>query len=623
MARGDDLVLKISADTSTVANGLKPLSTALDDMETDADDAEKKLQSLSDMKVTPTADASALDTLEQAAKDAKTALGKVDDTDVEIDVRTQAIEKAQQDINTLKDTIAENIVMGLDTRAATRELTTLQGSLKRISDKPVTVDVEVDTHGGIQGVESLREGVNETTSSLQGLSNGLSGIPLVMAAILPAVADLDEALVGMREKNEATGKATTGLGKRIGAVTSFIAGPWGLAIAAGVGLLSLFADNIGEADSAVQALSDSIDYQAGAFDRGNRAAAAKMLQDGDLLQSAQNMGISIKDMTSALLGDLDAQQRVNAAFERATQITLPGYGAAASGMKDKFNELIKTNVATAEAQRLVESAIGDVADETENLSGSVDISTGSWQRYDSALSEAQTTVDKIIDSLGILNGQFANSREAQATYEKGVDDLAAALSENKHTLDLSKEAGRENDKLIRDQAKSIEDLTQARLKDAETTGESTDAILADYQKQRTDLDKTATKLGGNTTEAKNYVDQLLKTPEELSTAIEVTGAKEAKTELNDVAKDRTAKIYTDVIIKVDKITQDITRGVRSGLSGVPNISTNTSSVVIPSSTVFQPRLYLDSRPIRYALRSDVQAAVSTSVSATRKRGRLW
>src|SRR5215510_4202068 len=178
MARGDDLVLKISADTSAIAAGLRPMETALSGLSDDARSAEDELKRLDDLTVKPDVDGTELASLTEEAKQAEAALEAVSDTDVEVTVRDEALRRARDDIERLRDEIAQNVIMGVDTRAAIREMGNLQTAVKRLSEEKHVVTIDVEPEGVIKdtasGMEGLREGARETAGSLGELNSGFT-----------------------------------------------------------------------------------------------------------------------------------------------------------------------------------------------------------------------------------------------------------------------------------------------------------------------------------------------------------------------------------------------------------------------------------------------------------------
>lgn len=638
MARGDDLVLKISADTTEVASGLKPLNAALSTMETEAEQA-----------------AAALNDIEDEIRD-------ISRQPVDIDIRTQALDKARADIERLKDQIAEDIIMGIDTRQTQRELSNLQSTVKRvladippvvidvdagraesevdsladsidaIESKRVNLDVAVDQEG-LRGVEALREGVRETTTSLTQMGTGLTGVSVLALAAVPALADLNDTLDDMRQRNIDAGRSNSTLLRSASAVTRFIGGPWGLALVAGASLLAAFAANSDDADDATKQFTDSLDAQAGAFDENNRALVAKRLAEKDALQAAELFGISTDELVTRILQQksatdlLEKSQTFQAArqdlFRDKNTESADSVATLINALEDARG-LVATSAVT---QARLGRAVGETADEIGRASDGIAQETQTWEDWGKAVGDLTTELDGMIESLDILNERFVNSRQATSDYQQGLADLNVALDENKRTLALSTEEGRENDQLVRDQAENIATLADARLADAAASGESTETIMTDYRKQREGLIRTADQMGMTRAQAERYVDQLLRTPEEVETEAKVLGIDAMTNSLDNATKDRTVQVNAELTVNLDKFEADLRRRTRAALAesgqlDVPGFG-GSRSVAPPAPPIFmQPRLFLDSRPIRGALRGDVQAAVSSAVAATRQRGRM-
>ena len=169
MARGDDLILKISADTSAVASGLAPMNDALDTLDANAHEASDQLSKLDKMNVSPT---------------------------VDVDIRDEAIAKARQDIERLRDDVAHGVEMGLDTRAAQREISSLQSAIKKLTSEPETVEIDVDVDkeamaDALDGIDSLREGALGLGEAVGSLDGTMTGFANVAREVVPALADLN------------------------------------------------------------------------------------------------------------------------------------------------------------------------------------------------------------------------------------------------------------------------------------------------------------------------------------------------------------------------------------------------------------------------------------------------
>jgi len=617
MARGEDLILKVTADTAGLAQGLAPMTRALTDLETDAQDAENELKSLDNMNVSPT---------------------------VDIDIRTEAIDKAKADIDRLRDEIAHGVTMGLDTKAAQRELSSLESAVRKLADRKETVevDVEVDKEAmadALEGVDSLREGALGLGEAVGQLDGTMTGFANVAREMVPALADLNQTMVAMRLRNEAAGVSFGRLGRTVSAVTGVMAGPWGLAIAAGVGLLSGWASSQDSATDATEHFSDAIDYQTGAMDKNNRATAAKKLQDEHLLATAEALGISTEDMVSALTGQREAYDRVTEAIGQKMLRTQADQ-TASQAWKDQVDEFghsffgltVEMFGSRTESEQF-NRAVGNVGGAVDNarfavgnLSDDLTHNADLWADYGKQVGDARKEVDDIVASLDILNGRFVSAREASINYEKSLDDATAAIKENgkavtKHgeAFDTNSEKGRANEKALIDMAKASDTMARARLEEAKKSGKATDDILDDYKDQREQLYQVARRMGLNDKAAQDYVDSLLATPEELKTEVGLTGYEKAKNDMNDLSKDRDATVH--VKLQVDKFNA-LPKRIRDAISGGGSVDVGLSSAPVapagPTPTVFmQPRLYLDGRPIRAAMRGDVVQAVSSTFAEQR------
>ena len=618
MARGDDLILKISADTSAVASGLSPMTDALDKLGANANEASDKLSKLDKLDVSPS---------------------------IDISVRDQAIAKARQDIDRLRDEVAHGVEMGFDTRAAQREISSLQSAIKKLTDKPETVniDVEVDKEtmaDALDGIDSLREGALGLGEAVGSLDGSMTGFANVTREMVPALADLNQTMIALRLRNEAAGVSFGRLGRSVSAVTGVMAGPWGLAIAAGVGLISGWAASQDSASEATDDFSDSVDYQTGALDKNNRTVIAKALADKHMLETAELLGISTADMVSALAGEKEAYDRVTDAIGQKMLRTAADKNASDTYKQsvDEFGHaffgLTVNMFGARDESKLLARAVGEMGKTADgvrfavgNLSEGLSHNADLWADYGKEVDDSRKALDGIVASLDILNGRFVSGREATMAYEEAVDTATKSIEENgkavtKHgkAFDTNSEKGRNNEKTLIDLAKASETMAEARLKDADSSGESSAKILADYEKQRKSLYDTARRMGLNEDAAKDYVDSLLATPDELATQVELTGYDKAKGQMKDLTKEREAVVT--VKLNIDKWSENVARRrIREIESG--NLGPNTSQSAVPSTVLMQPRLFLDSAPIRYALRSDVQTVVSSTVAATKKRGRLW
>jgi len=284
---------------------------------------------------------------------------------------------------------------------------------------------------------------------------------------------------------------------------------------------------------------------------------------------------------------------------------------------------------------LLSRAIGEMASATDgakfvvgNLSDALTHNADLWSDYGKQVGDARKEVDDIISSLDILNGRFASAREATIGYGAALDEANAAIKENGKAVtahgkafDTNSEKGRANEKTLIDLAKASEGMAEARLRDADKSGESTAKILADYEKQRKSLYDTARRMGLNEDAADDYVDSLLATPDELKTQVELKGYDKAKDDMADLTKERDAvvhiKLNVDKFHALPKRLQDAISGNGTIDVGLTSVGPGTAPPAVAPTVFMTPRLYLDSRPIRGALRGDVNATVAGAMAAER------
>lgn len=90
------------------------------------------------------------------------------------------------------------------------------------------------------------------------------------------------------------------------ALMGTMAGPWGAAIGAGVGLLLDFKAGQAESAAEVAGFTATLNQQTGALTDNSRAWAVKALDDAGALDAAERFGLSLPMVTDAALGNADA-----------------------------------------------------------------------------------------------------------------------------------------------------------------------------------------------------------------------------------------------------------------------------------------------------------------------------
>ena len=644
MAKGsEDLVLKVSADTSDVATGLAPMTKALDDMGTQADEADAKLKNLASA---PTVDTSGIDRantsmgkLQSTVDQTQSALSDMAKKQITLSVNDRAIAGLNERIATLQTRIAQQVEIGVNTKRSEAQLAILQQKLNQLTDQPHVVDVATPEFGSeIEGISSLRSVSELASKAMTEMDGSVSGVASTVSETIPVLGEMNQLMLTMRLRAEATGAGMGRFATGLSSLTAFMEGPWGIALAAGTGLIATFAASTSEASDATAEWSKQIDFAAGAFDKNNRSIVAQQLQQKGLLEWAQQVGISTQDLVSSLLGQANATDRVNQAMDDLTTANhgklLDENGAlidnGVAKMRTAFRGLQTDVASTRAANEDVNRAIGDVAKTMDGAAGSAKNVARDTKSYADTVAGLNKQLDDLIQSMHILRGDQVSIREAQIALAKdwaGFSDILAengrAVKANHKEWDLSTQKGRDAEEQIISTGKSLETLTKAQLDFAVKHGQSTAGIMKNYQNQRDALVAMAEKFGLSKDAAQHYVDTIMATPKEISTSVEVKGAKAAEDQLTELTRDRNVIIHLQA--SLDPTAKKLLNDPRFGNPSNPNL---TSAPLPPSGpvaapvTFLQPRVFLDSMPIRAALRSDITTAVSSTVAATRQRGRL-
>ena len=283
--------------------------------------------------------------------------------------------------------------------------------------------------------------------------------------LVPKVHDLLGALDEMGPK----GARAAGALRSVGSV---LAGPWGIALAAGTIALGAWLEKQVEAAQRVEDLKNTLDAQTGVItDNSKTWAANQLIQDGTL-DAAKRLGLNLADVTNAALGQGDAVAKVNAALAQY-QDAITGKGAA-DGTRQVFTQ-------DEQAARKVAGAVGD----TNTVLA--DART-KWQDLQAATGGATGVQGTAQGAIDATTGALKDQAGAADAAKQAVSDFDQAL---KDLFDTELGGAADKDKLQSD----LNSLAQ-QFKDA-TTGKTTGGKVngADVAKARADARKEAADLG--------------------------------------------------------------------------------------------------------------------------------
>ena len=226
--------------------------------------------------------------------------------------------------------------------------------------------------------------------------------------------------------------------------TAVATGAIGIAITGAVVLLGMFAAQQAESKARTDDFSDSLDANTGAFTDNTREKVVNSLQGSDVAKTAELLGISLKTMTDAVLGEADALKEVNdvLAIHRAdAEETGVSSGMLNKAFLDVEEAISGTSGELSDARSLWQEHRDAMGESAEGA----DDAAPSYEELSGAVEATTTAVGELAEELNTLNGTSLDSREAARQLEAAYDDFDQSLIDNGTTLDTTTEKGRNNE----------------------------------------------------------------------------------------------------------------------------------------------------------------------------------
>src|SRR5579884_3771627 len=352
------------------------------------------------------------------------------------DLQGQALE---QTIGTLGNTVrvagsligSASAAASADLLALTPVINGLEGAIQAVAN-PATV-------GGVLGLFGAMKVDPAVSKGIQSVSNGL--------VTVAAKADGAGGLVG--KAGGFAEKAASGFGK----MADIVGGPWGIAIGAGIGLVSGLAAALGHADDATKAITVSAtDLQSAVAQDGATAGqatsayVAAQAQLSGLADEAKNAGVPLDLLTQAAIGNTTAMGQLETSTRHANEQSrqqqqvaeqnLSGYAnlnqAMATGNDRLQNSLVITNSLTTSNRQLLNSVkaqaqqTADAIEKqaqldqaTNDLNNSTNIFNATLDSdYQKLVAKAQATSESAVASLNLGTGQSALNQALAASIDQ-------------------------------------------------------------------------------------------------------------------------------------------------------------------------------------------------------------
>lgn len=296
--------------------------------------------------------------------------------------------------------------------------------------------------------------------------------------------------------NEAAG-ATNKFKAAGSGLVDALGGPWMIALTAAVAVIGKFAQESADSKARVEEYTGTLNRQTGALTNNTRAQVANNLEKNGALEAAQRLGISMQDITDAAMGNQGAIDRVNAKLKdtatvggQLTHLNWKDIGAIPTGGATQFekdmvnvktsvagtnDELDKSQGAWARHQAAMQHD-GDTATVTGHAFRSVQAQLAAHGRgldgVSTAANGASRAEQRLTNSIFSYRSEVSKAIGSTINFKQAIDDARKQINQSTHTLNLNKQAGRENMKALLGVADAAGSVTgsakkqQAALADA-------------------------------------------------------------------------------------------------------------------------------------------------------------
>jgi hypothetical protein len=371
----------------------------------------------------------------------------------------------------------------------------------------------------IAAIVGLAEVVSRMDPShIQAIAIAIAGIYAGMKAG-KAVSEGLDALSNLRSRLSEAGDASGGTKGKLGMLTSFLGGPWGVAIGAGITAVGLFAQAHADAEAKVKSLTDALKADQGAIGDNVISAVRDQLESGGILEAAQALKLNLDDVAKAAAGDADAFARFNQAMLKVDPGPLDSMHPKVKALADA-NHLLSGNAL------LVQQAVvkqRDALTESQASLGRTESVTGKTgdaitEMGDAAKMSADQ-IDKLRGRLDELAGKNASAIQSEIAYKEAIDKATQAAKENGATLNTNTAKGRDNKQTLVELAEKARTYAQS-LRDQKRPMSEVNELIST---QRDQFIQVAQKMGLSKKAASDLATQLGLIPGKVATQITTPG----------------------------------------------------------------------------------------------------
>jgi TP901 family phage tail tape measure protein len=585
-----------------------------------------------------------LGTLGDAERDA--ALGRIFGNE-QITVATILMNGGAEAVDKWTKSVNEQ---GFATEQALGKMDNLNGDLTKLKATFQTAAIvtgeaaDGPLRSAVQVVTDLLDVYNQAPGAVQGVVLGVGVLTAAVALssgtlliAVPKVVEFGKALQVVAASNipgfsTAAGgalKATSALGRGLGAAATFATGPFGLAFAAAALAIHTFDMAASSGAASQKELESAITHTVSAAKllelAGQRSDLSKFLV-GDVAGQLKDIPALLDRTTDGWaqfysmvsIGGASADQKTQQALKslRAVGTELGQVAEVnAPAAAKAFNQIVDSQkLSNDQAQKLLSGPFSDYKSELMNQANALGIATDKTNlmllatgQYDEAASKAKDPTKENADALDELktSGEGAaqaiedtanalknltsptlDARDAKRQFQAAVDAVTASVKENGTTLDISTEKGRSNQAALDGIAQSAENAAGAIY----TQTGSQEQATAAMEQGRNELIAALGQYGITGQAAQDYADKIIGTPTDWATLFTNTAPAAGENvssyqqKINALPREKQTEIKA-----ATAVAQEALQNVANTLLGIPaqktiTITTNHVDVATSSNT---------------------------------------
>ncbi|MFI9817571.1 hypothetical protein [Saccharothrix variisporea] len=272
----------------------------------------------------------------------------------------------------------------------------------------------------LSGILAAVEPISEELGTLVGVIVSVAAAFRLLNGISTVVSGISTGLQGFVRDVRAAGDEAGGVRNKFNLLTSFIGGPFGIALGIATFALDAFGAKQGEAARRTDDLAAALRASKGAIDDNVRSMAAEKLSKAGAIDQAKKLGINVADLTDAYLGHGKAAEKVTS-FLRGYEDQLIAQGVPLQENAADTKKLVDEMESKAAAARALlalldeeapkneqsRQAALDLALATDESRSSLEHATLAQKNHTAATAELRAAYMTLQDEVGNTNARLS------------------------------------------------------------------------------------------------------------------------------------------------------------------------------------------------------------------------